>query len=78
MFNRKKTKPEVETRVVIFSLSDNIYDDDGHYKTVNTTQYFEDVVKLERRTHDYVIVESDDVVTIIPSSRVAWISERPK
>lgn len=77
MFNRKK-KPQIEDCVVIFSLSDNIYDDNGEYKTIHTTLYFEDVVKLERRTHDYVIVESDDVVTIIPSSRVAWISERPK
>lgn len=75
---KRKKKPQQGDYTVIISLSDNVYDDDGKYKTVNTTLYFENVVKLERRTHDYVIIESDDVVTILPSSRVAWISERPK
>ena len=75
---KKTKKPQLEDCTVIVNLSDNVYDDDGKYKTVNTTLYFEEVVSLTRRTHDYVIVESDDVVTILPSSRVAWISERPK
>lgn len=75
---KHKKKPQLEDCTVIVRLSDNVYDDDGKYKTVNTTLYFEEVVRLDRCGDDYVIVESDDVVTILPSSRVAWISERPK
>lgn len=74
---KKAKKPQLEDCTVIVSLSDNVYVD-GVYRTETSVLYFEEVVKLERRTHDYVIVESDDVVTILPSSRVAWISERPK